>query len=168
MDPKFDPLKNDFEDKYDLDMNVASAQEHVPEIERAIRTIKERYRATYHRIPFNTMPKVMIKAAAFDIIKWLNMFPPKGGISTVYSLRAIVTRKPIDYNKHCKFSYGGYVQALQENNTTNTEAPRTIDAIFLQTLDNQQAGYLLMNLATGKTITRRKCWEISMTQNVVN
>ena len=82
------------------------------------------------------MLKIMIKAAAREVLKWLNMFLPKGGISSIYSPRAIVLGKLIDYKKYCIISFGSYVQVLQENNPTNIEAPRTIDAIYLQALDN--------------------------------
>ena len=40
-------------------MNSETSQEHVTEIEFAKRTIKEIYRVKY-------------------VVKWLNMFPPKG------------------------------------------------------------------------------------------
>jgi hypothetical protein len=39
--------------------NLASANKHVPEIERWIRVVEERCRATRHRLPFHTIPKLM-------------------------------------------------------------------------------------------------------------
>ena len=47
MDPEFHVLEKEFLDN-DIDMECAAAQEHVPEVERTIRVIKERFRAQYH------------------------------------------------------------------------------------------------------------------------
>ena len=108
VDPEFEPLKQQMMGN-NIEVNIASTQERVPEIERAIRTIKERYRALYHRVPYKSMPKIMIKAAAREAVKWLNMFLPKGRVSHIYSPRAIVLGKPIEYQKHCTISFGSYV-----------------------------------------------------------
>ena len=95
----------------DPNINVATAEEHVPEIERMIRVIKERYRSLWHRMPYKAMPINMIQEAAITIVKWLNAFPPKGGLSTKYSPRIIMGMRPIGYTKHCKFTFGSYCHA---------------------------------------------------------
>ena len=110
----------------------------------------------------------MIKAAAGRIIKWLNMFPPKGGVSMHYSPQTIVTGKPLDYNYNCKYAFGSYVQALQENIPTNSPAPRTLDCIFLDSDESPAGGYNLLHLATNRIITRRKITQVPLTQNVIN
>jgi hypothetical protein len=51
-DNKYKPLMKKLEDTYEVTMNYANTQEHVPEIERSIRVIKERFRASFHRLPF--------------------------------------------------------------------------------------------------------------------
>ena len=55
-----------------------------------------------------------------------------------YSPEAIVTQKALDYNKHCKYSFGEYVQAHHENLNTNDMKERTIDAIYLRPNSNMQ------------------------------
>jgi hypothetical protein len=47
-DNEFQPLMNELADVYNVRMNYANPQEHVPEAERNIRVIKERFRATFH------------------------------------------------------------------------------------------------------------------------
>jgi hypothetical protein len=74
-DNKFQPIMKHMEGVYGLKINYASPQEHVPEIERSIRVIKERYRAAFHRLPFKRLPKIMIKILAMDCTKKLNFFP---------------------------------------------------------------------------------------------
>ena len=65
-------------------------------------------------------------------MKWINMLPPKGGVSKKYSPREILTGKPVDYSKYCKMSFVSYGQAVHENDPTNTTTPRTLGAICLR------------------------------------
>jgi hypothetical protein len=51
----------------------------------------------------------------------------------------------------------------QSNNPTNTNALRTIDAIYLRPMNNKQGGHEVMNLATGQVITRNRVWERPVT-----
>jgi hypothetical protein len=53
----------------------------------------------------------------------LNQFPAKGGVSPYFSPQAIVTGDILDYDKHLSIPFGQYVQANNEPNPTNTEAP---------------------------------------------
>ena len=166
-DPEFKHLENTMTD-IDIKMNYCAAQEHVPEIERSIRVIKERFRSMYHRLPYQCLPKIMIKIGAMECVRWLNTFPPRNGVSEFYSPRMIMAGKPLDFDKHCVTPFGSYVQALQENVPTNTTAPRTIGCIYLRFMDNRQAGYELLNLTTKKVITRQKFTEIPTPQNVID
>ena len=75
-DPEFQCVETALK-QIGIDPNIASAKEHIPEIERAIRVVKERYRAMYHRLPYSMWPRLMIIRGATDVVKWLNTFPPK-------------------------------------------------------------------------------------------
>jgi hypothetical protein len=55
-------------------VNLASANKHVPEIERRVRVVKERCRATRHSLPFHTIPKLMTIHIVLNVIKLLNFF----------------------------------------------------------------------------------------------
>ena len=168
VDPEFKAIQDEMmDDANGIEMVYVAAQQHVPEVERIIRVIKERYRAMYHCLPYKAIPSIMIKAAAKRAVKWLNMFPPKGGVSKYYSPRAIVTGRPLDYNTSCKYSFGSYVQALQENVPTNSPAPRTLDCIFLDSSDSPAGGYELLHLASNRIITRRKVTEVPVTSAVI-
>jgi hypothetical protein len=50
-----------------LKLNLASANEHVPEIERKIQMIKERVRAVIYSIPFNSLPAWMLVQAVLFV-----------------------------------------------------------------------------------------------------
>ncbi len=58
-------------------LNLASANEHIPEIEQKIRVIKERVRAV--------IPAWMLVHAVLFVTKQLNLFPVKGGLSSKLS-----------------------------------------------------------------------------------
>ena len=73
----------------------------------------------------------------------------------------------LDYNKHCVVPFGTYVQANHKTNPTNTNKPRTLDAIYLHPTDNIQGGHELMDLNSGRVITRRKVTEIPVTELVI-
>ena len=51
MDMEFEPLHEELK-KRNIELNTTSADEHVPEIERMIQTIKERMRAYINRMPY--------------------------------------------------------------------------------------------------------------------
>ena len=45
----------------DITTNYVTTQDNLTEIEHVIRTIKEIFRALYHRLPYNATPKVMVR-----------------------------------------------------------------------------------------------------------
>ena len=98
-------------------MNWAITGGHDPEIEKNNITVKEIYGAQYHRIPFHNIHKVMIWYSAFEVIRKLNYFPVKGGLSPYYSSQTIVDNQPLEYNKHCRIPFVAFVQAKNEKNT---------------------------------------------------
>ena len=56
-------------------MNITDADDHVSQVERSIRTIKERMRCTLQGMPFRRIPKVMLRAAIEATHKNLTNFP---------------------------------------------------------------------------------------------
>jgi hypothetical protein len=73
-DNEYQPFMVILQDKFDVAMNYASPQEHVPEAERINCVIKELFRSIFHRLPFTKIPKIMVKVLAMDCGKKLN-FP---------------------------------------------------------------------------------------------
>ena len=84
-------------------VNLTSGNEHVPEIEKRIRVVKDRSRAFHHSLLFNWIPKLMTIHAILNITKMLNHFPTKtrnlfGAQSLFYSHRRITgLQEKIDY-----------------------------------------------------------------------
>jgi hypothetical protein len=87
-------------------VNLASANEHVPEIERKIRVVKERCRATRHSLPYERIPKLMMIHIVLNVVKLLNFFPTKVGVSDTLSHKTIISGETLDFKKHLSLQIG--------------------------------------------------------------
>ena len=166
-DGEYRAMMSKVSDDLDVVMNYTNASDHVPEAERNNRTIKERIRATFQRLPYKAIPRIMIRYLAMVSGMQLNFFPAKGGVSTYYSPRMIMDQTNLDYTKHCTTPFGAYVQAYHESNPHNTSVSRTRDGIYLRPNNNFQGGHEVMDLNTGRVITCRKVTEIPVTDVVI-
>ena len=78
-------MMNKVSDDLDTVMNYTNASNHMPEAEQNNRTITERIRATFQRLPYKVIPRIMIQYLVMVSGMQLNFFPAKGGMSTYYS-----------------------------------------------------------------------------------
>jgi hypothetical protein len=101
-----------------LKLNLVSANEHVPEIERKIREIKERVRAIIYSIPFDSLPAWMLVHEVLLVTKQLNLFPVKGGLSSKLSPKQIMLGEVVHY-KFCAMGFGRYCQIHEEDQPRN-------------------------------------------------
>jgi hypothetical protein len=98
-------------------------------------------------------------------IFWLNIFPPKDGISRNINPRELITGFKIDYNKHIQTEFGEYVQFHEEHD--NTIHTRTTGAIATKPTGNAQGGHWFYSLATGRMIDRRRWTQLPMSSYVI-
>jgi hypothetical protein len=133
LDGQFEPLQADLAG-IGITMNGVARDEHVPEIERYIRTTKERTRCIYTMLPFKKIPARITIEMVYASIFWLNMFPPAAGVSKTHSLRTIICGHKLDYATHCKLEFGTYVQVHEHHD--NSMATQTTGAIALQPTGN--------------------------------
>jgi hypothetical protein len=150
-----------------IQLNVVPVDSHVGEIERSIRTIKERLRSCVHGLPFKRLPKIMIRHMVSDAVRCLNQFPWKYGISETLSPAAIVVgvASP-DYNA-MRIEFGSYAQVFEDHPITNTPRARTLGAIALNPTGNVQGDYYFMSLATGHRISRHTWTELPITDTAI-
>eukprot|EP00804_Cyclotella_cryptica_P005483 CCRYP_003006-RA/>CCRYP_003006-RA protein AED:0.20 eAED:0.20 QI:0/-1/0/1/-1/0/1/0/138 len=83
MDEEFEKLKQKLVNL--IEVNITSKNEHVPEIERKIRHIKERVRCIKADLPYQVMQTQMIKRMALHTVLFVNAHEDKRGISDEYS-----------------------------------------------------------------------------------
>jgi hypothetical protein len=149
-----------------LSLNTTAEDEHVGDIERYIRTVKERSRATYNTLPFLRMPPRLVIEMAKLAVFWLNAFPHRNGVSDDMSPRMIVTGQKVDHNRHCKYEFGEYVQTHESHD--NSMDARTVGALALRPTGNQQGSYYFFSLQTGRVLTRNHATRIPMPQEVID
>ena len=126
-------------------LNCASKNEDVSEIERFVRTVKERIISARATIPFKRISKLMIVHLVASTIFWLNSFPPStpgAGLSYTKGPGQLVLGNTVNYKKFCRLQPGEYVQVHQEDELRNTIAIKwTVGAIALGPQYNLQGGY---------------------------
>ena len=88
MDMEFEKLKTLMPH---VALNTTVVQEHVGEIERKIRVIKERARGTLNTLPYKKLPKLMVIELLHFCVMWMNSFPVKSGISEKWSPQELVS-----------------------------------------------------------------------------
>jgi len=126
MDGEFEKVRNLMPC---VECNTMAAKEHVSEAERTIRTIKERTRGLLATLPFQHLPHRMKIEFIYFMVLWLNAFPVKNGISSMFSPRELLVRWRLDYTKHCRVLPGTYCEVHDEPSPSNTMTPRTHEAI---------------------------------------
>ncbi len=164
-DVEYEPLRGELTE-IGIAFNPAAANEHVPEIERYVRTLKERTRCVYCTLPFLRIPAVMLVELVIAQVFWLNTFPPDDGVSKTLSPRALIAGTEIDYSHHCKLEFGAYVQTHEDHD--NTMQARTTGAIALRPTGNSQGGYYFMSLSSGRRLNRSHWTELPMPQEVID
>jgi hypothetical protein len=164
MDREFECLRADLPE---LNLNTTAASEHVPDVERQIRVIKERSRAIRSTLPFKSIPGRIIIELVYYAAFWINEFPPSSGVSAFYSPRTIMTGTALDFAKHCKLPFGAYAEAHEEYPQTNTMAPRTLGVICLGPTGNFQGSYKMMCHQTGRKLTRKQFQELPMPDSII-
>ena len=135
------------------------------DVERYIRTIKERMRGVTNTLPFKQLTRNMIIELAKAVVYWLNSIPSHMGVSPTISPRTIITGQVLDYHKHCRYEFGEYVQTHEEHD--NSLISRTVGVIALRPTGNQQGGYFFMSLHTGRIINRLHATKLPMPAEVI-
>ncbi len=93
-----------------------------------------------YSLPVNALPPVVLVNVVLFVTKQLNLFPVKGGISTQFSPKQIMTGKVLHY-KFCSISFGQYCQISEEGTPRNSLAAHTQGAIAIGPSGNVQGGH---------------------------
>ena len=166
-DGEFKPLEEKMSELFGgLTMNLASANEHVPDIEQKIQVIKERVRAVVYSMPVNALPPLVVVHAVLFVTKQLNLFPVKGGISTQFSPRQIMTGEVVNY-KFCSVPFGCYCQISNEGTPRNSMLARTEGALALRPSGNAHGEHKFWTLNTGSIVVRGQWVRLPITDTVI-
>jgi Reverse transcriptase (RNA-dependent DNA polymerase) len=162
-DGEFHSVQSSFPD---IHFSICSADDHVPEIERAIRTVKESIRATIHGMPYTRLPRVLVKELAAHAVRTVNMLPHPDGVSSTLSPTTIITGEPKTDYRTLHLEFGTYVQVY--DGTSNDTKSRTLGAIATNPTGNSSGDYYFMSLATGHRIHRRSWTILPISDSVIS
>jgi hypothetical protein len=164
VDRQFEPLQGELASR-GIALNKCSREEHVPVVERHIQTLKERCRCVQNTLPFQRLPGMLVVQMVSTCNFWLNIYPPKDGVSQNINPRELLTGIKIDYNKHIRAEFGEYVQVHQEHD--NSMHTPTTGAIATKPTGNAQGGHWFYSLATGRMLDRQKWTPLPMPAEVI-
>ena len=165
-DNEFECIRDDI---LPVNLNVVAAGEHIGDIERANRSLKEGTRCEIHRCPYRWYPREMVKGCVIKVTKDNNDLPLNDGISDTHGPGTLVTgcNRP-DYNDLKQLNFGDYVQVKQPMDATNTSKARTVGAIALCPSGNGQGSWYFMPVSTGERIHRYQWTELPLGQETID
>ena len=159
-DSEFEPIRPSFPF-----LEMTGADNHVPDIERYIRTIKERTRSTWHSMPFEYVPRIIVIHLVHNAVFWLNAFPSPSGISAKHSPQYLMTGKKIDRKLHARLEFREYVQMHEEH--SNDMNARTTGGICLGPTGSSNGSHKFMSLMSGKSATRTRWTPLPLPSEVI-
>jgi hypothetical protein len=164
MDGEFEKLKNILPT---VECNTTVAKEHVSKAERSIRTVKERTWGLIGMLLFDNIPWWMKIKFVYFIVLWLNAYPVKTGVSSIYSPREVLVRLHLDYKKHCRVLPGTYCKVHDKPSPSNTIVPQRHKGIALGPTGNLQGTVKLYCLNTGRMLKRRSFMPLPMPDSMI-
>ena len=162
-DPEFQPLDSMIPG---VSFNFCAQGEHMPDIERYVRTVKDRVHSGYNNLPFSRLPRLVVVRLVSNTVFCLNAFPHPDGVSTTLSPRYLLTGRHLDYHKHVRLEFGSYAQTHEEH--TNNMRARTLGAICLGLSGNEQGGHYFMCLRTGRRLHQFAWTLLPMPEDAIN
>ena len=147
-----------------MHIETAGRNEHVGDIERVVRVIKERSRCTTSHLRYQRMTRIMINNNIEDKVHWLNAFAPEDYISKSISPAGLVLREGKPQVKFLKLDFGQYCQVY--NGTDSMMKLRSVGAIALRP-HNNRGSYSFMSLNTGKKIHSNQWTELAINEEVI-
>jgi hypothetical protein len=163
IDNKFSVLNDQIEEE-GTRVDVVAKEEHIPEVERQIRVIKERARAVVQTLPYNHMPKKMIIGLIQYTTYWLNNIAKSGQDNLP---RDLILGQKLNYKVICRIPFGTYAQVHDDPKTTNTMEARTIGAINMGPTGNVHRTHIFLSLKTGEVIVRRNWTEMPIPSEAI-
>jgi hypothetical protein len=151
-----------------VNFEITPNDAHVPDVERSIRTIKERVRADINDMPYTRFPKIMILELVRRAVKCLNQFPALDGISDKISPFTMMTGKSNPDYTQITLDFGSYVQVFEDNNPSNSTHSRCTGAIALNPTGNISGDHYFMSLNTCRRLSRRQWTVIPITDEVIS
>ena len=147
-------------------IHIYGRGEHVANIERSNRTVKQKCRTICHALPYRRYTKLMTIMLVDFVLFWLNAIPSHNDNTITHiSPSNIVKGSPKPDFKYKHLAFGTY--CLVYVTTNNNMKARSVTAISLSP-SNQWGGHYFMSLTSGKKIHGFKWVELPISNEVVD
>jgi len=144
-------------------MILCGPGQHVPEIERKIRVVKERVRAQLSDLPYN-LPARLLPWLLYFVVFCLNCVPVRSSGFYV-SPRELMTGRKLNYKRDLRFEFGSYIEARNPTGDSSM-AGRTNGMIPLLSSGNIQGSVHCFSLET-KRVVVRDSWTVLPMPDIV-
>lgn len=152
-------------DKLGLKLNPTGPAQHVPVVERKIRTVKERMRAILSGLPFNLPVNLLSYLVQYAVTK-VNMAPSCLRPDKA-SPRELFSGRKVDARTDLHVAFGDYAQCKAPYVQSNAMDSRTEAAIALGPTGNLQGSARFFLLTTHKVVTRDRWTPLPCPDSVV-
>ena len=144
--------------------NARTKNQHVSEIEAAIRVVKERTRGVKNILPYTLAPLLLMWLVAY-VTTMLNWVPVKT-LSERVSSNVVMFGRKCNAETDLSLQFGQYVETHDHDMITNTLKSRTTPSIALMPVGNLQGSWwflpLVEPLGSAKPVRRDRWTEIPM------
>ena len=144
--------------------NARTKNQHVSEIEAAIRVVKERTRGVKNILPYTLAPLLLMWLVAY-VTTMLNWVPVKT-LSERVSSNVVMFGRKCNAETDLSLQFGQYVETHDHDMITNTLKSRTTPSIALMPVGNLQGSWwflpLVDPLGSAKPVRRDRWTEIPM------
>lgn len=147
-DPAFVKVK----DTFGIPMELVGAGKHVPTAEREGRVVKERCRLLKASLPF-VLPARLTKYMVLFVVTRLNLMP-RATAGHSASPRERFTGKKLHYRKELELGFGEFAEVWSKPEISNSMQPRSISAIALYPVGNDQGSWYFYDLGNGSVFQR--------------
>jgi hypothetical protein len=134
-------------------VNPTGKSQHVPQVERKIRVVKERVRSHINVLPFKLTKLLLVQLVSY-CVQMINVVPQ----STTYanmSPKEMFSGRKLDFSRDVRVSFGDYCQIHEDNEVgKNSMAERTADAIALKMKGNLQGTAEFLSLSSWRIVSR--------------
>lgn len=120
-------------------VETSGADDHILDIERMIRTTKDRVRSAYNTLPYSRVLRMMVIHLVHNAVFWIKSMPATHGISQEHSPGYIMMGQTVNYNKHAQLEFRQYVQTHEKH--SNRMEQWMVGAINLGPTSNQQGSH---------------------------
>jgi hypothetical protein len=150
-----------------ISTNIVPHDSHVGEVERSIRTIKERLCSCSHCLPFRRLPRLLLFNIVSNVVRLLNQFPYHNGFSEHLSPSTIFLGITLEDFLTMRIEFGHYAQVYDDPAPSNTVRSRSVGAIALDPTGNAQGDGNFFSLASRRCLSRHQ-WLLEGRKHLAN